>query len=1289
MTLAEILIRDGVDASAVGGGLATAEKKLESFGNRLFFMGSRITAGVSAPAGAAAAVVANLGMTFDQSMGEALAIMDRVTPQIRTQMENVAKSITETTKFSADEGAKAYYDLASAGLDASESMEALPIVAKFAQAGLMNLATAGEYLAGAQAAMGSAMDSSSKKIEDMARIGNVLTKANNIALGTVEDFSQALTNKAGQQLRIFNKDVTEGVAVLTAYAKQNIRGAGAGQQLYMALRDLARFAAKNSEAFRENKIAVFDAAGNMRNMADIIADFEKRLEGASNKQAAFLFQQLGMTDRSRAATQALIGYSAAIRENEKKLRDAGGAMDEVAKKQMEPLKTQLKSIGHQFEVLAIDIYKEFEPVIVNRLIPALKATLQYGREFLDWLKALSPAQKEAAVATTAFVVAVGPILTFVGTWILFAKALAMPLAPLIKIIGAAAQTAGAQMGAATVPATSLASIWTTLGSIARAIVTPLGGVVGAILGIVGVLYTASRDTYNFLGAITALIPGVAGFRIIWEGLTAVFEVGWATTKKVSALFYELGRAVIPMLVSAASSLWGAFKSVVQWMGDSMNTQFEESMKLWKEWGPAIISAVPYLEQTIYWWNALGNTIERATKWLKEYNDKNDLDQKEPGSIHTPGVKRNMADIGLDGMSPMQEAMFGGASGGPRKYAGPWLANAKRSDSGMLNTIPDIRPEPTKTLAGTFEDLGGAAAKPVTMLKKLQDELKSFNALAKLDSRAPLSLLLEEYGDQFDTVVRKAKIWGISIPADFQAMYTRIQQYDMAKWSADQAENLRLNAGNMGKFLGDIGKNAGDGAEEWMKSWATNERKTKDLYDRIVDYSARGTDLIIIQSNRARDAEIKGIMESSAISEAQRTAQIGLINTYYDHQVDKALKTFDTLEERMFDQGTFTKKELKKQAKDAELTYKQMIEYNKKYGDSVGFTAQQIYEKWKEAHDKMKQSLGKENPFTKFFSEAQTGMSKLADAWRNVAQTAGEGGFGKFAEGVAKFASDANVAVTAAGQISKAFDGISDAMNARSEGVKGWGAALAGNFVDLAAGIVSGVGAIASATGSGSQGQRMLGGALSGASMGASTAAGIAAITGATAKGAAVAGVWGAAAGAVVGIFVAVLRGRSTRQLMKKVGNEWGVDISEGLAKTIESDQKKFRIGGVEATLLNMKGIIAEAGGANATNLDVFTKKLRDVFSALETGAFDSKQATKVLQENYTTIASAVLETGKVASESFTDIAHLTKRFGLDISAITDFIVSQTSRFGGAMQAVVASTTSEFDALQIKIDEARS
>ena len=319
--------------------------------------------------------VTKLGADFEAALSESLAIMGDVSETLRGDMSDAARDVAKATTFSAREAGESYFFLASAGLDAAQSVAALPQVAQFAQAGMFDMARATDLLTDAQSALGLASNDAQQNLANMARISDVLVKANTLANASVSQFSEALTNRAGASLRILNKDVEEGVAVLAAFADQGIKGSMAGEQLSIVIRDLQNASLKNADAFRQAGISVFDSSGQMRNFGDIIGDLEGRLAGMSDEQVRAELTTLGFQDRSVQALLTLVGTSDAIKDYEANLREAGGTTKEVADKQLNNFNAQLKLLQSVITDIAIEMSDKF--------LPALRDLVEGASGFLD------------------------------------------------------------------------------------------------------------------------------------------------------------------------------------------------------------------------------------------------------------------------------------------------------------------------------------------------------------------------------------------------------------------------------------------------------------------------------------------------------------------------------------------------------------------------------------------------------------------------------------------------------------------------------------------------------------------------------------------------------------------------------------------------------------------------------------------------------------------------------------------------------------------------------------------
>lgn len=359
--------RSSVISVLITGDAKGLNRTLGDTGSRLQRFGGMATAAI----GAATAAIGGLAVVsirefakFDQALNQSLAIMGDVSDAMRTEMSDAAREVAKTTTFSADQAAESFFFLASAGLTAEASVAAMPQVARFAQAGMFDMALATDLLTDAQSALGlTVRDDAVANLENMVRVSDVLVRANTLANASVEQFSSALTNKAAAALRSLGKDVEEGVAVLAAFADQGIKGEFAGTQLGIVLRDLTTKGIQNADAFREAGVAVFDSAGEMRNLGDIVGDLEGLLVGMSDETQKATLLQLGFSDKSLAAIQALLGMSDAIKGYETELRSASGFTDQVAAKQLESFSAQVDLLKSNFLDVAIGIGMRLEPAL--------------------------------------------------------------------------------------------------------------------------------------------------------------------------------------------------------------------------------------------------------------------------------------------------------------------------------------------------------------------------------------------------------------------------------------------------------------------------------------------------------------------------------------------------------------------------------------------------------------------------------------------------------------------------------------------------------------------------------------------------------------------------------------------------------------------------------------------------------------------------------------------------------------------------------------------------------------
>ncbi|MEE8599167.1 MAG: phage tail tape measure protein, partial [Dehalococcoidales bacterium] len=264
--ISDLIARLGLDPRDFNKKLKGAERRLAKTASKFKELGRTLTVGVTAPLAGIGILATKQFADFDDALRKSAAILTGAQGKMK-ELEEAAREVGRTSTFSATQAAEAFFFLASAGLDAEESIKALGTVATFAEAGSFDLATATDLLTDAQSAMGLSVENSAESLKNLIRVSDVLVGANTLANASTREFSVALTSGAAVAARNAGLELEETVGILAVYATQGIKGADASTKLRIALRDLVTKAEKNEAAFKKLGINVFDASDNLLSMS--------------------------------------------------------------------------------------------------------------------------------------------------------------------------------------------------------------------------------------------------------------------------------------------------------------------------------------------------------------------------------------------------------------------------------------------------------------------------------------------------------------------------------------------------------------------------------------------------------------------------------------------------------------------------------------------------------------------------------------------------------------------------------------------------------------------------------------------------------------------------------------------------------------------------------------------------------------------------------------------------------------------------------------------------------------
>lgn len=382
--------------------VAAYGKKMQGVGRSMQGMGMRMALGVTLPV---AGMVASFA-TFDDAMTKSTAIMSDVTDDLRKEMEGVAYSISRNSVTSAKELAESYYFLASAGLDARQSIAALPVVEKFAVAGAFDMAQATDLLTDAQSALGLTVKDAAQNMTNMLKVSDVLVKANTLANASVQQFSEALTNEAGAAIKQYNIDLEEGVAILAAYADQGIKANVAGSLFGRMTRLLIKAMNENAGVFKKLNIPYERFYETGKGLTDVIGGITRAVDGMGPGMKAATLNMLGFEARTQQAILPLLGLEERIRGYNAELKKAGGTTEEVANRQLKGFLAQMKMVWNRV--------KEVSAMIGDRLAPYIKWLGEQISAVTVWFRGLDEGAKKVIAAIVGIVAVVGPLLLAIG-----------------------------------------------------------------------------------------------------------------------------------------------------------------------------------------------------------------------------------------------------------------------------------------------------------------------------------------------------------------------------------------------------------------------------------------------------------------------------------------------------------------------------------------------------------------------------------------------------------------------------------------------------------------------------------------------------------------------------------------------------------------------------------------------------------------------------------------------------------------------------------------------------------
>ncbi|MCR6111752.1 phage tail tape measure protein [Bacillus sp. A301a_S52] len=375
-------------------------RQMQTIGRGITSFGRSWSMYVTTPILGAAGAALKVGMDFQEGMSQVQAISGATGSQL-AQLEEQAKEMGSTTRFSATEAASGMEFLARAGFEVNEITESMPGLLDLAASANMDLGRAADITSNILSGFG-------YEASEAGRIADVLAKASATANTDVNGLGQAMEVVAPVAATL-SVDMEDLAAAVGTMADAGIDGSQAGRMLRQGMLRLANPTGQAADIIEELGINVFDAEGNMKSMPNVVDELGKGLDGMSaDARTAALATIFGA--ESTAGWSALLERGASDLDTyTKELKNSEGAASDMAAVMEDNAKGAIREFRSALEGVGI--------AASEHMIPAVTSIIERATDLIRTFGDLSHEQQEQIVKWGLIAAAVGPAAVVLGNLI--------------------------------------------------------------------------------------------------------------------------------------------------------------------------------------------------------------------------------------------------------------------------------------------------------------------------------------------------------------------------------------------------------------------------------------------------------------------------------------------------------------------------------------------------------------------------------------------------------------------------------------------------------------------------------------------------------------------------------------------------------------------------------------------------------------------------------------------------------------------------------------------------------
>lgn len=498
--------------------------------------GAAMTKYIITPLIGVGVAAAKVGGDFEAQMSRVKAISG-ATGDTFEQMKQQAIDLGAKTAFSAKESAAGMENLASAGFNAQEIMQAMPGLLDLAAVSGGDVAMASENAASALRQFG--IDAS-----DAGHVADVFARAAADTNAECNDMGYAL-KYAGTAAHTAGWSFESTAAAIGIMSNAGIKGEQAGTTLRGALTRLMNPTEAMYNKFQELGIAINNHDGSMKSLSEIITELREKTKGLGDDQRNSALATIFGTNALSGMLALIDAGPEKLDSLTKSLQNSDGAADEMARTMQDNANSSIEQMMGALESAAIVIQKIIAPAIRT----VADAVASVAEAFVN---APEPIQK-FVVVLGLIVAAIGPLIFIIGSAIMWFVKLKVAIGELSTTI----------------------SIFKKIGSAIGFLTGPVGLVIAAVaLLVAGFIYlwNTSEDFRNFwLG--------------LWEGIksTVSSAVEWIqnTWKSIGEWFNNLWKSIKEGADNVWTTIQEALGKAADWIVSKWSETKEFFSNIWK------------------------------------------------------------------------------------------------------------------------------------------------------------------------------------------------------------------------------------------------------------------------------------------------------------------------------------------------------------------------------------------------------------------------------------------------------------------------------------------------------------------------------------------------------------------------------------------------------------------------------------------------------------------------------------------------------------------------------------